>query len=73
MEIVDHARRLIFKIPFFLHFSVVIDNCIVGEKAVIKSGSVLKNCIIGPHFVVAAGTKKESVYLSNADGFMTID
>uniref|UniRef100_A0A182K8H7 Translation initiation factor eIF2B subunit gamma n=1 Tax=Anopheles christyi TaxID=43041 RepID=A0A182K8H7_9DIPT len=53
--------------------TVVIDNCIVGEKAVIKSGSVLKNCIIGPHFVVAAGTKKESVYLSNADGFMTID
>uniref|UniRef100_A0A182YC45 Translation initiation factor eIF2B subunit gamma n=1 Tax=Anopheles stephensi TaxID=30069 RepID=A0A182YC45_ANOST len=53
--------------------NVVIDNCIVGEKAVIKSGSILKNCLIGPHFVVAVDTKKESVYLSNADGFMTID
>uniref|UniRef100_A0A182M0N2 Translation initiation factor eIF2B subunit gamma n=1 Tax=Anopheles culicifacies TaxID=139723 RepID=A0A182M0N2_9DIPT len=53
--------------------NVVIDNCIIGEKAVVKSGSVLKNCLIGPHFVVAPGTKKESVYLSNADGFMTID
>uniref|UniRef100_A0A182NQ56 Translation initiation factor eIF2B subunit gamma n=1 Tax=Anopheles dirus TaxID=7168 RepID=A0A182NQ56_9DIPT len=53
--------------------NVVIDNCIVGEKAVVKSGSVLKNCLIGPHFIVAANTRKENVYLSNADGFMTID
>ncbi|XP_053672560.1 translation initiation factor eIF-2B subunit gamma [Anopheles nili] len=52
--------------------NVVIENCIVGEKAVIKTGSVLKNCLIGPHFNVAANTQKESVYLSNADGFMTV-
>uniref|UniRef100_A0A182JKQ4 Translation initiation factor eIF2B subunit gamma n=2 Tax=Anopheles atroparvus TaxID=41427 RepID=A0A182JKQ4_ANOAO len=52
---------------------VVIDNCIIGEKAVVKSGSTLKNCLVGPHFVVTADTKKENVYLSNADGFMTID
>ncbi|XP_058125781.1 translation initiation factor eIF-2B subunit gamma [Anopheles ziemanni] len=53
--------------------SVIIDNCIIGEKAVVKSGSVLKNCLVGPHFIVGANTKKENVYLSNADGFMTID
>ncbi|ETN59213.1 translation initiation factor eif-2b gamma subunit [Anopheles darlingi] len=53
--------------------NVVIDNCIVGEKATIKSGCILKNCLIGPQFVVAANSKKENVYLSNADGFMTID
>ncbi|XP_058064881.1 translation initiation factor eIF-2B subunit gamma [Anopheles bellator] len=53
--------------------NVVIDNCIIGEKALVKSGSVLKNCLVGPQFVVAANSKQENVYLSNADGFMTID
>ena len=54
-------------------YSCNIENSIVGNKAIVKKGSVLKNCLIGPGFVVEEGSKKQMQHLNNADGFMEID
>lgn len=52
---------------------VVIENCIICDKAIVRSGSVLKGCLIGPNFDVAEGTNKEKLHLTNADGYMEIE
>lgn len=52
---------------------MVIENCIICDKAVIKSGSVLKNCLIGFSFVVPEETKKEKVHLSGSESYMEIE
>lgn len=54
-------------------FRVVIENCVICDKAVIQKGCVLKNCLIGPNHEVAENTNKEKVHLSNADGYMEIE
>lgn len=54
-------------------FRVVIENSVICDKAVIKTGSVIKNCLIGPSFVVLENMKIEKVHLTNADGFMEIE
>lgn len=54
-------------------FSVVIENCIICDKATIRTRSVLKNCLIGSNFDVAEGTLKDKVHLTNADGYMEIE
>lgn len=53
--------------------SVVIENCVICDKVVVQSGTVLKNCLIGANFVVPHNTKNEKVYLSCSDGFMEIE
>lgn len=51
----------------------VIENSVICDKAMIKSGSVVKHCLIGPSYVVAENTKIEKVHMTNADGFMEIE
>lgn len=55
------------------YFRVVIENCIICDKAVIRKGSVLKNCLIGPGHEVAENSNKEKAHLTNSDGFMEIE
>jgi carbonic anhydrase/acetyltransferase-like protein (isoleucine patch superfamily) len=55
----------------FNSFRVVIENCIICDKAVIKSGSVLKNCLVGCNFVVQENTTVEKAHLTG-EGFMEI-
>lgn len=52
---------------------MVIENCVICDRAHIKAGSVLRNCLIGPNFVVEDGQKAEKLHLTNADGFMEIE
>lgn len=58
---------------FFFFRSVVIENCIIGDKATIRTGCVLKHCLIGPNFDVTEGSNMEKVHLTNADGYMEIE
>lgn len=53
--------------------SVVIENCVVCDRVIIRSKSVLKNCLIGPGYEVASETTKEKAHLTNTDGFMEIE
>lgn len=55
------------------HYSVVIENCVICDKAVIQSGCVLKNCLVGPNHEVAEDTTKEKAHLTNSDVFMEIE
>lgn len=57
----------------FRNFSVVIENCVICEKAIIRKGSVLKNCIVGPEHEVAENTNREKAHLTNSDGYMEIE
>ena len=52
---------------------MIITNCVICSKAVIKSGTVLKDCLIGHNFIVPENTNKEKAHLTNADGFMEIE
>lgn len=52
--------------------SVVIENCIISDRVVVKKGCVLKNCMIGPNYTVEENKKAEKEYLSSARGFMEI-
>lgn len=54
-------------------YSVVIENCVICDKAVIQSGCVLKNCLVGPNHEVAEDTTKEKAHLTNSDVFMEIE
>lgn len=51
---------------------VVLENCIVCDKAIIKKGSVLKNCLVGLNFIVEEGTTKDKAHLTG-EGFMEIE
>lgn len=51
----------------------MIENCIICDKAVIKTGSNLKNCLIGPNFIVFEKTVKEKAHLTNDDGLIEIE
>lgn len=59
-------------ILLIVSFRVVIENCIICDKAVIKKGSVLKNCLVGFNFIVEEGTTKDKAHLTG-EGFMEID
>lgn len=52
---------------------MVIENCVICEKAVVKKGSVLKNCLVGPNHEVAENTNREKAHLTNSDGYMEIE
>lgn len=52
---------------------VVIENCVICDKAIINSGCVLKNCLVGPSHEVAENTTKEKAHLTNSDVFMEIE
>lgn len=49
--------------------SVIIENSIICDKAVVKRGSVLKNCLVGCNFVVEEGTIKDNALLTG-EGFV---
>jgi translation initiation factor eIF-2B subunit gamma len=51
---------------------VVIENCIICDKAVIKKGSILKNCLVGFNFIVHEDTTKDKAHLTS-EGFMEIE
>lgn len=54
-------------------YSVAIENCIICEKAIIRTGSTLKNCLVGPNHEVEANTIKDKAHLTNSDGYMEIE
>lgn len=62
----------LFKPSFFL-FSVVIENCVLCDKAIVRKGSNLKNCLIGSNHEVLENSVKEKAHLTNSDGYMEIE
>lgn len=66
-------KRNAVVLTIFSYCRVVIENCIICDKAVIRKGSVLKYCLIGPSHEVASNTNKEKAHLTNSDGFMEIE
>lgn len=54
-------------------FSVVIENCVLCDKAIVRKGSNLKNCLVGSNHEVAENTIKEKAHLTNSDGYMEIE
>lgn len=54
-------------------YRVVLENCIICDKAVIKEGSCLKNCLIGPNYTVVEKTNRDKAHLTTDDGLMEIE
>lgn len=52
---------------------MVIENCVLCDKAIVRKGSNLKNCLIGSNHEVAENTNKEKAHLTNSDGYMEIE
>lgn len=48
---------------------MVIENCIIGDKAVIKKGTFLKLCLVGPEFEVPEGSSHEKKHLGGWNVF----
>lgn len=65
--------KLLFFSPSFFGDSVVIENCILCDNAIVRKGSNLKNCLIGSSHEVAENTIKEKAHLTNSDGYMEIE
>lgn len=49
----------------FLIRSCVIENCVICDRAIVRSNCVLKNCLVGPNYEVSADTNKEKAHLTN--------
>lgn len=75
--VVVEERLVLYKIHEEIQkiqiFRVALENCVVCDNVVVKSGSILKYCLIGSNYIVPMDTKTERVHLSNADGFMEIE
>lgn len=69
-----HLRVSQILIEFsFFHYRVIIENCVLCDKAIVRTGSNLKNCLIGSNHDVAENSFKDKAHLTNADGYMEIE
>lgn len=55
--------RIIFY--YFFICRCVIENCVICDRAIVRSNCVLKNCLVGANYEVSADTSKETAHLTN--------
>lgn len=65
--------QFLFCLFLLLPHSVVIENCVLCDNAIVRKGCNLKNCLIGSNHEVAENTIKEKAHLTNSDGYMEIE
>lgn len=68
----EWIQKFSTQINHFPDSRVVLENCIICDKAVVKKGSVLKNCLVGFNYTVEEETVKDKAHLTG-EGFMEIE